>query len=231
MDRTIKKGGNRKTAKALAVVAFLCLAAALFHYSGLLSLFTDEKRMADFLAELGPWGFAGFVLLQSSQVVLAPIPGEATGLLGGYLYGPWLGTLLSTIGLTAGSLAAFFISRKMGRPLVEKFIDPETVAKFDTVLKNEGNFIAFLLFLLPGFPKDYLCYILGLGTIGYGLFFVISTVGRFAGTVLLNFGGAYLREGRYRDFALIATAALLVAVFSLIFRKKIEEKLFRRLKD
>ena len=77
-----------------------------------------------------------------------------TGLIGGFLYGKFLGIVLSTIGLTLGSWAAFSLSRVFGRPLVETFVKKETVDRYDYLLHHKGAFLIFLLFLIPGFPKD-----------------------------------------------------------------------------
>lgn len=119
--------------------------------------------MLAFLDSLGPLSFLGFIFLQVVQVVAAPIPGEVTGLLGGYLYGSLLGVILSTIGLTIGSYIAFALARTFGRPFVDRLVDRKTMSRFDYLLHHKGAFLVFLLFLIRGFPKDYLCYILGLG--------------------------------------------------------------------
>jgi uncharacterized membrane protein YdjX (TVP38/TMEM64 family) len=104
----------------LILVVILCSVTFLLYQTGAIRFFLNKKRLLAFLDSLGPWGFAGFIVLQSLQVVLAPIPGELTGLLGGYLYGPYLGIALSTLGLTLGSIVAFVLARTLGRPFVEK---------------------------------------------------------------------------------------------------------------
>jgi uncharacterized membrane protein YdjX (TVP38/TMEM64 family) len=188
----------------------------------------DRKRIMSFLDSLGPISFIGFIFLQTLQVVAAPIPGEVTGLIGGFLYGPVLGLLLSTIGLTAGSLAAFLLSRMFGRPFVERFVKKETMAKYDYLLHHKGAFLVFLLFLIPGTPKDFLCYILGLGHLSIREFLVISTVGRFGGTALLTFGGNYIRHHQYYRFSILLATAVIFIFFSLLYKDKLE-RLFRSL--
>ena len=158
---------------------FLALSFSLYHL-GLFRFFMNRERLVAWIHSLGAWGFAGFILLQVVQVVAAPIPGEATGVLGGYLYGPVVGVALSTVGLTFGSLLAFSISRFFGRPLTERFVDAKTMERFDYLLHHKGAFLVFLLFLIPGFPKDYLCYILGLGHLTTLEFLSIATTGRLS---------------------------------------------------
>ncbi len=89
----------------------------------------------------------------------APIPGEVTGFVGGIVFGTFWGIVYSTIGLTIGSFLAFILARRVGRPLVDKLVNPEIIKRYDYVMKHKGMFLAFLMFLMPGFPKDYLCYL------------------------------------------------------------------------
>lgn len=193
----------------------------------MIHFFLNKERLLGFLNSLGPIAFIGFILLQIAQVVAAPIPGEATGLLGGFLYGPFLGVLLSTIGLTAGSYIAFSLSRTFGRPLVDRFVDKAVMNRFDYLLHHKGAFLVFLLFLIPGFPKDYLCYILGLGHLSTKQFLLIGGAGRLFGTILLTLGGDYIRHHEYGKFSILAGIALVVVFIAMAYRDKIE-RLFRK---
>lgn len=186
----------------------------------------DRERVRAFLDSLGPLSFIGFILLQAVQVVAAPIPGEVTGFLGGFLYGPLLGLVLSTIGLTIGSWVNYTLSKVFGRPFVEKFVSRETMGKYDYLLHHKGAFLVFILFLIPGFPKDILCYILGLGHLTAKEFLVISTVGRFGGTVLLTLGGTYIRNQQYYRFSVLLGIAIVIVFLSMVYKDKLE-RLFR----
>lgn len=221
------QGRNRVWLKALIFIAALALITYIFYWSGVFRFFMDKERLRRFLDSFGMWGFAGFIFLQAVQVVAAPVPGEATGLLGGYLYGPFLGVLLSTIGLTIGSYTAFALSRYFGRPLTDRFVDKATMARFDYLLHHKGAFLVFLLFLLPGFPKDYLCYILGLGHLTTLEFLTIMASGRLLGTVLLTMGGAYLRKAQYFRFFTLCGVAVIAVFLAIAYKDKLE-KLFRK---
>ena len=209
----------------LLIVIIGGLALALYE-TGLIRLFCSKQRLLHFLQSLGPWGFAGLILLQVLQVVVAPIPGEVTGLLGGFLYGPILGTIISTIGLTIGSYLAFVLSRILGRPFVEKFVPELALKRFDYLLNQKGVFLVFLLFLIPGTPKDYLCYILGLGHLSALEFIAIGGVGRLFGTSLLSFGGNFIRLDQYGRFFILLGVAVMGVVVALAYKDRLE-KLFR----
>jgi uncharacterized membrane protein YdjX (TVP38/TMEM64 family) len=109
---------------------------------------------------------------------------------------------------------------------VDKFVSTETLAKYDYLLHHKGAFLVFLLFLIPGFPKDILCYILGLGHLSTKEFVVISTIGRFFGTVLLTVGGSYLRHQQYYSFFILLSIAIVFVFLAMVYKDKLE-RLFR----
>jgi uncharacterized membrane protein YdjX (TVP38/TMEM64 family) len=218
---------NRVWLKPLIFVAALVAVMVFLYETGLVRFFLDRERMHRFIASMGTWGFAGFIALQVVQVVAAPIPGEATGFLGGFLYGPLVGTVLSTIGLSLGSYVAFALSRSFGRPLADRFVDKSTMDRFDYLLHHKGAFLVFLLFLIPGFPKDILCYILGLGHLTTLEFLTIASTGRLLGTLMLTFGGHFLRDKQYVNLFFLSGIAV-VAIFLTIAYKDKLERIFRK---
>ena len=198
----------------------------ILYETGVIQFFLNKKRMAQYLNSLGPWSVVVFVLLQVAQVVAAPIPGEVTGFLGGYLFGKFFGVVLSTIGLTLGSYLAFVLARTFGRPLIEKFIPKSTIQRFDYLLHHKAAFLVFLLFLIPGFPKDWLCYILGLGHLTTTEFLVIGGTGRLFGTILLTLGGSYLKHHQYIRFYILVGIGISVVIVALAYRDKLD-RVFR----
>ncbi len=217
---------NRVWLKLTVLLLIIAGIPLLFYKIGLINFFLNKDQLLTFLHSFGAFSFIGFILLQTIQVVIAPIPGEVTGLLGGYLYGPVLGTLYSTIGLTTGSYIAFAISRAYGGPSVEKFVNKSTMARFEYLLHHKGAFLIFLLFLIPGVPKDVLCYILGLGHLSTMEFILICGTGRFFGTVLLTLGGDFIRHHQYYRFFILAGIAIIAVFFAMAYKDKIE-RLFR----
>ena len=216
---------NKTWLRLLILAAIIGGTTFILYETGLISFFLNKEKMMNFLNSLGPLSFVGFIFLQASQVIISPIPGEVTGLIGGFLYGKFLGIILSTIGLTAGSLIAFSLSKWLGRPFVEKFVKKETLDRYDYLLHHKGAFLVFLLFLIPGFPKDILCYILGLGHLNTKEFLVISTIGRFMGTVLLTLGGDYIRHHQYYRFFILTGVAIVFIMLSMVYRDNIEKLL------
>ncbi len=184
----------------------------VFHFD-LHALFLNKDRFQEYLSAFGPYSIFVFILVQVLQVLISPLPGDVTGLIGGYLYGATMGTLYSTIGLVIGSVVAFYLARFLGLPFVERFVRPSVIRKYDHFLEHRGLFISFVLFLIPGFPKDTLCYILGLSHMKTGNFLVISTCGRLLGTILLSIQGTSVREHQDTVFFIVLGIMTVIALF------------------
>jgi len=198
---------------------FIALATYLFIHYDLYTFFLDKNKVIAFIHSY-PHDELVFIALQVLQVIAAPIPGEATGLIGGYIYGPVLGTIYSTIGLTIGSWLAFMLARFFGLPLVEKVVKQSVIQRYDYFLEHRGLFVSFLLFLIPGFPKDYLCYIMGLSHMITWHFLVISTVGRIFGTILLSVSGSCARNNQYVGLFIIAGISCIFIIVAYFYRDR-----------
>lgn len=188
------------------IILLLVIAAGifLFFYYDLHTFFINRKKVVAFVNSFGPLSVLIFIGLQILQVIVAPIPGEVNGFIGGYLYGPVLGTLYSTIGLTIGSWLAFVLARWLGLPFVERVISPRIIQKYDYFMEHRGIVVTFILFVIPGFPKDALSYLIGLSHMKTSTFLIICTAGRLMGTLMLSISGNYARNDQ-----MIATGAIL----------------------
>lgn len=174
----------------------------------------DHHRLKEFISSFGVYSPIAFIILQGIQVVVAPIPGEATGFLGGYLFGTWAGMLYSMTGLILGSWLAFSIARIFEKRAIERFVSPKMRKHFDYLGRRGGIILSFLLFLIPGFPKDVLCYILGLTPMNLSIFLIISTIGRIPGVLMATLQGAKAFEHQYKTFLiLLGISALIILVF------------------
>ena len=200
----------------------------VMYVTGMVDLLTSKNQLLQFIKENRTHAATIFIGLQIVQVVAAPIPGEVTGFVGGILFGPLWGVVYSTIGLTLGSWIAFMLARWLGRPIVEQLVSRETIDRYDYVMKHKGLLLAFLLFLIPGFPKDILCYVLGLGHMQQRDFLIVSATGRLLGTVLLTMGGTYFRDAHYAALFTVIGVSLLIVLLAMIYRDRLE-RLLRRI--
>ncbi len=212
---------------ALLLLCIIPCVYGFYHYDLHLYL-TDEEKAIRFISSFGPLSVLALILLQAVQVIIAPIPGDATGFIGGYLFGPVLGTIYSTIGLTAGSWLAFYLGRLYGLPLAERFVRPEVIQKYDYFMEHKGIAVTFALFLIPGFPKDALCYLIGMSHIRNRVFLCTSTAGRLFGTILLSVAGSSVRRHQNGMFFIAAGAIVAAALAAYLYRGKLLAMLKKR---
>ena len=224
---------NKNIQKIIAVVVVCILVVLGYLYRIPLwekvtyyyDIFTDREQIKAFVTSFGTGAPAVFILIQILQVLLAPFPGEATGFIGGFLFGATKGFLYSSIGLTVGSLINFTIGRFLGKRFVRKLIPPAQLERMDNLVKHQGVIVLFALFIFPGFPKDYLCLFLGLSAIPLKIFIILTTIGRMPGTLMLSLQGSYIFEQSYGWFALIASVCLVLIFLAYRYR----EGLYRRI--
>ena len=196
-------------------------------FLAVLRLYTDHAFLHERLKALGWFAPAAFILLQALQVVISPIPGEATGFLGGYLFGLTLGFVYSMVGLVLGTMAAFWIGRWLGAPVVARYVPRHVVDRFGFLIEAEGAILAFVIFAIPGFPKDIVSYLFGMSPMPARVFLLVSTLGRVPGTWVLSAQGARTATGQYVEVALFSALAAAVALPLYYYRHRILDRLRR----
>lgn len=209
---------------AVALVAAL-LAAVVFFGQPLYGFFSDPDRVSAFVRRWGRWAPLVTIALHVAQVLFAPIPGQALDAVNGYLFGPWLGTLYSMIGLGTGSTLAMALGRRFGRPLVERFVDEQVLARLDGVLDRQGAFLIFLIFLFPFLPDDAVCFLAGLTSLPLLELVLLALVGRTPGVFVANWLGAHAAALTPLGWGLLAAFLLAVAVLAWRFREPVQERL------
>jgi uncharacterized membrane protein YdjX (TVP38/TMEM64 family) len=111
--------------------------------------------------------------------------------------------------LTLGSLIAFLTARVVGLPLVKLVVKPETIEKFHFVTEPRGEIVTLALFMIPGFPKDILSYLLGLSPMRFLTFLVVCSLGRIPGTLMLGYSGSVVYKEQWRLLGVIGVVCLL----------------------
>ena len=191
----------------------------------LVRLYRDKQFLKDTVTS---WGWAApmvFVAIQALQVIISPFPGEITGPVGGALFGTAWGLLYSTVGLTVGTFVCFAIGRKWGEPLVRPWLSEHNWNRLNFIVEAEGAIICFILYLVPGFPKDIVSYLFGISPIPFWLFAIVSTLGRLPGTWISSYFGAHVAEQQY-IYALAFLAAVLAVCLPLYYYR---DRILRRL--
>ncbi|MGD0727220.1 MAG: TVP38/TMEM64 family protein [Spirochaetia bacterium] len=214
--------------KLLVLAAFPLLIAAvvipvIVWHDALWSLFSSPQVLRDWVEGWGAWAPAIFIALQSLQVIVFAIPGEVAQIAGGYLFGTWQGTLLSVAGILIGSTTSFFLARALGRPFVAAIAPAAQVEKIEKLLgSRSARVVFFLLFLIPGIPKDILCYVAGLTPMGFPFFVGASMVGRLPGIVGSSVIGSAAASSKWVLAGIVGAAAAALFGAGVILRPRIQ---------
>jgi uncharacterized membrane protein YdjX (TVP38/TMEM64 family) len=195
-----------------AAFLLLVLAAALVAAwnTGLLRNLSSQEQVVTMLRSSGIQGPLLCVAVQFLQVVVFVIPGEITQFAAGYVFGAFEGFLYSVTGIMLGSAFNFMFARLVGRPALERFISRKTLEKMDRALNNaKGKSAMFLLFLMPGMPKDAMSYGAGLSTLSLAEFVVLTGLARTPALLASILLGS---QANRRDYpAMAITAAVVLA--------------------
>jgi uncharacterized membrane protein YdjX (TVP38/TMEM64 family) len=225
---------KRRPALVAARIFFFAVFLGLLVYASvrfappITRLLRDPASFKQFLERYGPISVLVFVLIQAAQIVIAVIPGEIVQIAGGYVFGTALGMLGSVAGAVLGTLVVFFATRLAGYPLVKLFVSPKKLARFDFLLNNPRSDITlFVLFLIPGIPKDALVYISGLTPVRPWRFLLISMVARLPGLLGSAYIGANLQEKDYLTVWILCGVALVLFVVGILAKDRVIERLHR----
>lgn len=176
-----------------------------YHY-----LMYDVGALRNFINSFGALAPFVLILMQVSQVLVAPIPGPVVGAASGYAFGVFWGTIYGFIGLAIGSSIAVLLAKYYGRPFVEDVLADETMDKFDYLADEHGFLPFFLLFLLPGFPDDAICFIAGLTDLDTKKLLLFASFGRIPGLISLTVFGNSLALGNLK--VMFLTGLIVIAV-------------------
>lgn len=181
---------------SLAVVVLLVVFVTLFVSRWLSSFSREDFR--DYVRSFGALAPAVMLGLQILQVFIALIPGELVESAAGFILGPWLGTLVCYLGIALASALILTLTRRYGVKLVEVFISREKINELRFLsTEQKRNALIFLLFFIPGTPKDLLTYFVGLTDIRLKIFLLLSMVARIPSVITSTFGGHLLGQERY----------------------------------
>lgn len=184
-------------------------------------LIQDREAFKAKIESYGIWAPLIFVAFQIFQAVISPFPGEIVVPAGGYIFG-WLPCLIyTTIGLGLGSWLNFFLARWMGAESIRYLVPPRALRKLGRFMDRQGTAMNLVLFQVPGFPKDYYCFALGLTPINWKVFMLISSLGRIPGNLVLAIQGDLLFRGHYFTFAIITALSLVLMVIAWFYRERI----------
>lgn len=166
-----------------------------------------------------------FVVLQALQVIVAPLPGEVTGFMAGFLFGAFWGFILSMCGIVLGSFVVFCLVSAFRRHFLKRYEIHPYYLKLKSLFRKYGLFGIFMLYLFPGFPKDLLNFLVPLMPISIKALLIISSLGRAPGTLALSIQGDVVYGGSPYRIILVSSAFLFAFLIFLFLRRQLEKYL------
>lgn len=206
---------------ALPLIIFVLLMGALtlVFWPEVAALGTEEGQ-AEFAAFIESLGFFGWLValgVQLLQIFLAFIPGEPIEILLGVLFGPWLGTFTCLLGIFIGTTTIYFLVRKLGVRFVKRIVGDKDITKYKFLSDpTKIEITVFILFFIPGTPKDALTYIAPLAPISGWKYLLIATFARIPSIVTSTILGDSIKNGDYLLAVIVFAVTALVSVGGFI---------------
>ena len=232
----MKKFTKSDIVRLVGLLAFIVITAlivlALRPY--IADVFTEGGvgRLVERLQSAGVLGVLALLGLQVLQVVVAFIPGEVVQMAAGLMYGPWIGSLILIVGLVLASWLVFALVHKLGAPFVRDMVSTEHMEKFHEFERTgKLSAIVFILFLIPGLPKDVFTYLVPLTDMRMKTFLILSNTARIPGILASTFVASGLGSGHYVSSIVVAAIMVVIVALVVVFRNQLMNFLARTAVD
>ncbi|MFV0516785.1 MAG: TVP38/TMEM64 family protein [Aminipila sp.] len=163
-----------------------------------------------------------YIGMQVMQIVISVIPGQPMQFAAGYVYSFWFGYLYSIIGAAIGTIFAFYLARILGKDALHILFDEDKISKFIDKLNSKRAFIlVFVIFLIPGLPKDLFTYAAGVSEMKLKVFLIITLVGRSPGMMCSIMIGSMFNKGSYFGIIILTVVVIIVCVWGIKNHEKL----------
>lgn len=218
------KNIKKKILIAIIVLLFIILITYLVG-KPIIELTSNQELLKEKLNSFGIFGGLIFILLVVLQVVIALIPAEALEIGGGYIFGTIPGALICLTGIIIGSLLVILLTKKFGRKFVNLFYSDEKINSIK-IFNDEKKLekIVFLIFLIPGTPKDLLTYLIGLTKLRISSYVLLTSLARFPSIIISTAMGDAIRNNSYSEAFLYFTISALTGLIGFVIYELIITK-------
>lgn len=231
------KATNQKDTKKFIILVFIIvvlLVITILLIPHIKQLMIEENRNAliEYIRSKGVWGVLILLALQLLQVIVAFIPGEVVEVAAGVLYGTFGGYLICTLGVVISSVVIFYTVRKLGSSFVNRMVPQDKMKKLAFLYDTKKlEVFVFILFFIPGTPKDLLTYFVPLTAMKPLSFFVISTLARIPSILSSTYAGSTIDKGNFQMTILIFAITGILGILGIVYHDKIIGFLHRHEKE
>ncbi|MCI8647958.1 MAG: VTT domain-containing protein [Firmicutes bacterium] len=236
MDKRKKDRIHKKFKLVSAILKFALLLFVLvglplyiyFYQPQLIENMSSMENVNAFFQQYKTQSIFVYIGAQIIQIVICVIPGQWLQFAAGYMYGFWLGFLFSLIGAAAGSVITYYLAKLLGRDAMHLIFGEAKINDFIHKLNSKKAIVVvFLIFLIPGVPKDLCNYAAGISQMKLKPFLLVSLVGRSPGMMGSLLIGRQIEAGDYTGAIVIAVIAVILCVVGIIMRKYLTKWLDR----
>ena len=209
----------------LFIIAYMTVGDVKIFVNKIFVLFAsmDVEVVAEYIRSYGIYAMIISFFLMMFQSIAAPLPAFLITFANAAIFGWWQGALLSWTSAMAGAAMCFYISRILGRDVVEKMTSKFAMESIDGFFERYGKHTIVICRLLPFVSFDYVSYAAGLTSMGFASFFVATGIGQLPATIVYSYVGGMLTGG----VRMLVTALLLLfalSVFVVLVKKIYTEK-------
>lgn len=225
---------DRKSFVKFLILVCFCLigvGVTIWCLPTILSLKDEAGREAlrAYIQDKGAWGFLILSGIQMLQIVIAFIPGEPVEVVAGVLFGTFGGWAACTLGSIAGTVFVYYMVKLLGISFVGELVDLKKMERFRFLRETRRlEAVTFLLFFIPGTPKDLLTYFMPFTKIKPLSFFSIVAVARIPSIVTSTFAGASISEGKWLQTILIFAGTAGIALLGIWLNRRLEKHLQKK---
>ena len=215
----------QKTGKVVRIILIiLALLFCAFLGYVIVKFATNKELFKTWMNDHGVLGAIIYIIMVMFQVIVALVPGEPVEIAGGYAFGAIQGTLLYLIGSTIGSMLVFLLVKKYGGEFVEMVFSNKDIKGLEFLRNKKREVLLIFLFVIPGTPKDLLCYFAGLTTINTRVWLIVCSLGRIPSIVTSTIGGDALQRSDYAWSIVAFVIALVISLAGIIVYRIIHKK-------
>lgn len=218
------RNGKKKIAIILLLSVFLILIAYTCYR--IIPMFIslkdpiNQQKFKSFIENLGWKGWFAVLLIQVLQIFIAFIPGEIVELLAGILYGSLGGLLVCLLGVIVGSILIYYSVKLFANKYITKYKDKLKTYSFLNNPKKINTYF-FILFIIPGIPKDIFIYLVPFLPIKFISFLIISSIARIPSILSSTIVGNSLIDGNYLTSIIIFTIFGILGILGILFNDKL----------
>lgn len=215
------KDDNKKLFISMAIIVIM-IAVTIYG-----CFYVDVNQLLNQIEELPILlKVTSMIFLISLQIVLAFLPGEPLELASGYIFGDLFGTIICLIGSCIGTAVIYYLVHSFRYRIIDVMFKRDKVQEVERLLSStKSQFWIFVIFLIPGTPKDILSYVASLGDINLHQWVLLTTIGRIPSIVTSTYLSASIKQGNY-TMAIIVFVLTVVLVIggSLLYKHFVTKK-------